>query len=90
MTNKEFLNDLLFRHDLINIIYKDSKKQYYEYEAEARHIEQQLLLGIPFKTAIHDIFSFFFRNGELIPVADKVARVEAEYYNHISKYNYNS
>lgn len=84
---KEFLQDLLFRHDLINIIYKNNIKQFDEYEPEARHIAQQLTLGIPFKTAIHDIFSFFFRDGELIGSEEFVARAEAEYYNHISKYS---
>lgn len=86
MQTKDFLQNVLFRHDLVNIIYKQNMGQYDEYEPEARHIAHQLTLGIPFKTAIHDVFSFFFRSGELIPVAEKVARVEAEYYNYISKY----
>lgn len=86
MQTEDFLVGLLFRHDLIGIIYKNNPSQYDEYASEARHIAHQLTLGIPFKTAIHDVFSFFFRCGELIPRAEIVARIEAEYYIHISKY----
>ena len=84
MKMRNYLSDLFFRHDPIDVIYKNNFSQYDEYDAEARHIERQLELGIPFKTAIHDVFSFFFHAGVLIPKAEIVARIEAEYYNHIS------
>ena len=87
MQIKEFLVDLLFRHDLMNIIYKSNSGQYDEYEPEARHIEQQLLTGIPFKIAVIDVFSFFFHDGALINNSFKLALIEAEYYNYISKYS---
>ena len=85
MTNREFLTNLFFRHDPVGIIYRDSKDMINEYAPEARHVAKQLELGIPFKTAIHDVFSFFFRSGELIPKAELVARMESEYYNFITK-----
>ena len=34
-----------------------------EYDKVAAHMVQQLKFGIPFKTAFHDIFSFFWRDG---------------------------
>lgn len=56
-----------------------------EYDTEANHIVHLLSLGVPFKTALHDVFSFFFCDGCLINTIESII-IEIEYYNHISKY----
>ena len=58
-----------------------------EYDSEARNIIFLLEQGVPFKTALHDVFSFFFWDGCLTCEGLMVATIVSQYYNNISKYS---
>jgi hypothetical protein len=79
-----FISHLLYKEDIMGTCCLVNKNTD-EYDTEASHIAKHLRLGIPFKTALHDIFSFFFWEGCLIPSAKAVACIEAQYYNYVSK-----
>ena len=86
MITKENLSKILYAHDLVGTSCNRNKGMEDEYDVEARHIVNLLSLGIPFRTALYDVFSFFFWDGCLKSVEFRVTLVEAEYYNQVSKY----
>jgi hypothetical protein len=77
------LSRLLYEQDPRNTCCRVNKGMEDEYDRVAGHIVQQLKVGIPFKTAFHDIFSFFWWSGCMIENPFVVAIIEAQYYNHI-------
>lgn len=83
MITKHQLSHWLYLYDPMGTCCNVNKQMEDEYDRPAGHIVQQLKFGIPFKTAIHDIFSFFWRDGCLIEKSFIVAIVEAQYYNHM-------
>lgn len=80
------LSRLFYEQDPIGTCCRVNKGMEDEYDHEANLIIQQLRLGIPFKIAVHDIFSFSWWSGCIADNQLQIAIVEAQYYNHISKY----
>lgn len=55
-----------------------------EYDSEARHLVHLLGMGVPFPTALHDVFSFFFQEGCLIGLKETEIIVD-QYYAAITR-----
>lgn len=78
------LSKILYDNDPMNTSCTVNKGMENEYDAEARHIIHLLDRGVPFTTALHDVFSFFFYSGCLTG-SKEVAIIEAQYYELLSK-----
>jgi hypothetical protein len=78
------LSKILYDNDPMNTSCTVNKGMEDEYDSEARHIVYLLNKGVPFTTALHDVFSFFFWSGCLVG-AKEVATIEAQYYELLSK-----
>jgi hypothetical protein len=87
MINEQFLSYLFYQQDPMHTSCRVNRGMEDEYDRQARHIVHMVSLGVPFKTAVHDVFSFFWWDGCMIENSLIVAIVEAQYYNHISKYS---
>lgn len=85
MITESSLSRILYLQDLMGCCCKENKGAEGEYDAEARHIVYLLELGVPFRTALHDVFSFFFRPGCLNPL--DVSIIECQYYNIVQSYH---
>ena len=81
------LSAILHLHDPMHTQCNVNKGMYGEYDHEARHIVSLLESGVPFKTALQDVFSFFFWDGCLIDIPLVVAIIESQYYSQMSKYS---
>lgn len=87
MITAKQLSNILYTHDLVGTCCNVNKGMLDEYDYEAKEIILQLSLGIPFKTALYHVFSLYFWDEALDGAEFFVAIVEAEYYNHLSRYD---
>ena len=87
MITEHQLSKIFYYHDPMHTQCSVNKGMEDEYDAEARHIIFLLEQGVPFKTALHDVFSFFFRDGCLIGDTLMVTIIVSQYYNFMSKYS---
>lgn len=78
------LSKILYDNDPMNTQCTMNKHMEDEYDSEARHIVHLLSLGVPFKTALHDVFSFFFWSG-CLSGSEEAAIIEEQYYNLLLK-----
>ena len=83
MITKNALSKIFYEHDPMGTSCNVNKNMRDEYDSEASHIVQLLSDGVPFRTALHDVFSFFFYDGCLIG-HPTVPLIESEYYLNIS------
>ena len=81
------LSNIFHYHDPMHTSCRVNRGMDNEYDSEARHIIYLLEQGVPFRTALHDVFSFFFWDGCLIEESSIVALIESQYYNTVSKYS---
>lgn len=78
------LSKILYDNDPMNTSCTVNKNMEDEYDSEARHIIHLLGMGVPFKTALHDVFSFFFWSGCLTG-STEADIIEEQYYELLSK-----
>lgn len=81
------LSKIFYAHDPMHTSCRENSGMEDEYDSEARHIIFLLEKGVPFKTALHDVFSFFFWDGCLIGEDLMVTIIVSQYYNYMSKYS---
>ena len=79
------LSAIMYSHDPMGTQCRVNRNMENEYDSEASHMIHLMEMGVPFKTALHDVFSFFFWDGCLIDNS-KAPIMEAEYYNLVQSY----
>lgn len=84
ITTRE-LSAIMYALDPMGTQCNVNKNMENEYDPEANHIVTLLGMGVPFKTALHDVFSFFFWDG-CLNENTAAGIMESEYYNSVQSY----